>query len=381
MQRAARAHARLSSLVLPENLGLARDHVAPPSARPEGYEERYDRLTFFYDAIYVEGRRSICLVCPKLLNLKRLVKEGEFRVGGQLREAAVRQQSYRHDEIWIPAGGPSSTLSFSWKDFEADVRVNAQESGAFQNRRCGVIKSTNNDLAWIRDWVRYHVEVHGMDAVLFFDNDSDRYEPRQILESLDPIKGLESVRVLSVPRPFGPMGKPGVWAHHAKFLQVAVLNIGRIRFLSTCASVLSCDLDELVAPIPGSSIFEETEKSRLGFRVIAGNWVVTEPGHKGPIFHTDHRYRVRTAASCPGKYCVVPGGPLQSLYWDIHGIHHRKAPLGRSLKWLCSRPDLEFWHCRSLTDYWKPQRRLSLYESAEELELDRKAVETMRSAF
>jgi len=371
----------LSSLILPKNLGLARDYVAPPSARPDGYEESYDRLTFFYDAIYVESRRSICLVCPKLMNLNRLVKEGEFRVGGQLRKAVVRQRSDRYDEIWIPAEGPLPTLSFRWESFEADVRVNGQEPGAFQNRRCGLIKSRNNDLAWIRDWARYHIEVHDMDAILFFDNDSDRYEPRQIIETLDQIKGLESVRVLSVPLSYGPLGKPGAWAHRAKFLQVGLLNIGRIRFLSKCASVLSCDLDELVAPISGSSIFEETEKSRLGFRVIGGNWLVTEPGHKGPVSHADHRYRVRTAASCPRKYCVVPGGPLQSLYWDTHGIYHWKALLGRTLKWLCSRPDLEFWHCRSLTDYWKPHRRLSLYESAEELELDRRAVETMRSAF
>lgn len=94
-----------------------------------------------------------------------------------------------------------------------------------------------------------------MDAILFFDNDSDRYEPRQIIETLDQIKGLESVRVLSVPLPYGPLGKPGTWAHRAKFLQLGMLNIGRIRFLSMCASVLCCDLDELVAPIPGSSIF------------------------------------------------------------------------------------------------------------------------------
>lgn len=51
MQQGALAQPRLSSLVLPESLGLARDYVAPPNARPNGYEERYDRLTFFYDAI------------------------------------------------------------------------------------------------------------------------------------------------------------------------------------------------------------------------------------------------------------------------------------------------------------------------------------------
>lgn len=367
---------QLNSMVLPEAMNWVRDYVAPESSRPDGYERRYDRYTLFYDAIYVEKRDSVCLLCPKLMNFQSLLKQAEFRVDGQVGRVRIRERTGRHDEVWIRSPKRPSELSFSYRGFEIRVPISRQNHDLFRDRRCALLKSKNNDLDWIRDWARYHVSVHGLNAILFFDNGSDRYGLEDIEDVLRSVEGLDRFLVLGMGLPYGPLGKAGQWRHGAKFLSEGLLNIGRMRFLSAASSVLSCDVDELVAPIPGSNIFQETERARLGYRPLDGYWLVTSPDHSGPVQHRHHRYRIRGLDRCPRKYCIVPKGPLRSLNWEVHGVGGLR--LRQLLKRLARRPDFYFWHCRSLTNYWKPNRRLPLYESEEALELDEVAVSVMK---
>ena len=367
---------QLNTMVLPEAMNWARDYAAPESSRPEGYESAYDRYTLFYDAIYIKKKRSVCLICPKLMNLRELLQEAEIRLDDQVVGVRIRERSFRHDEIWIRSPKPPSELTFSYRDFKIRISVSEQEHDFFQGRRCALLKSKNNDLQWIQDWAQYHVSVHGLNGILFFDNASDQYGLDDIGKVLGAVDGLDRFLILGTDRPYGPLAKVGPLRHRAKFLQEGLLNIGRLRFLSTASSVLSCDLDELVAPIPGSNIFQETERTRLGYRSLDGHWLVTSPDHVGPVRHVHHRYRVRGLDRCARKYCIVPQGPLRRFNWEVHGV--AKLRFRRFLKILSRRPEIYFWHCRSLTTYWKPRRRLPLYQSKEALALDEVAVSAMK---
>ena len=367
---------QLNTMVLPEAMNWARDYAAPESSRPDGYESAYDRHTLFYDAIYIKKKRSVCLLCPKLMNFRKLLQEAEIRIDDEVMGIRIRERTVRHDEIWIHSPEPPRELTFSYRDFKLRIPISQPEDEIFRDRRCALLKSKNNDLQWIRDWTQYHVRVHGLNGILFFDNASDRYAIEDIENVLRSVDGLDRFLVLRTDRPYGPLAKVGPLRHRAKFLQEGLLNIGRIRFLSTASSVLSCDLDELVAPIPGSNIFQETERTRLGYRSLDGYWLVTSPDHVGPVRHAHHRYRVQGLDRCARKYCIVPRGPLRWLNWEVHGV--AKVRFRRILKGLSRRPEIYFWHCRSLTTYWKPRRRLPLYQSEDVLELDEVAVVAMK---
>ena len=66
--------------------------------------------------------------------------------------------------------------------------------------------SRNNDLRWIRDWVRFHVREHGADAVLFFDNGSTGYGPPEIEAALAGIGGVGRSVCVAAVFPYGPQG-------------------------------------------------------------------------------------------------------------------------------------------------------------------------------
>ena len=68
----------LNWLELPGSLGIERDRIVPMEFRNADYDEKYDFRTLFYDAIFVPQSRAICLICPKLLNLSAVVKDGLF---------------------------------------------------------------------------------------------------------------------------------------------------------------------------------------------------------------------------------------------------------------------------------------------------------------
>lgn len=77
--------------------------------------------------------------------------------------------------------------------------LGVQDRESFRGLRCAVLKSRNNDLAWVMDWAKYHVIVHGLEGLIFFDNGSDRYAVEDVSRTLLEVDILQTVRVLSAP--------------------------------------------------------------------------------------------------------------------------------------------------------------------------------------
>ncbi|MGB0498657.1 MAG: hypothetical protein ACPGID_09985, partial [Rubricella sp.] len=210
--------------------------------------ERYDRRTFFYDAIPSDGR--LTLVCPSLKpRLRRWLKGLAFRVDGSEHPIDPQRLTNRTDLIHLPApsAGPRE-LRLSIRDGEGgavfDARVPPPDV-RLRGRRALVTLSRNNRLEWIADWVRYHVEVQGADALVLFDNGSTDYDPEDIAAALDDIAGLGEAAIVPAPLPFGPVGNDRVTTT-ARFLQFSLLYIAKVRFLAEARGVLNCDIDELV---------------------------------------------------------------------------------------------------------------------------------------
>jgi hypothetical protein len=84
----------------------------------------------------------------------------------------------------------------------------------------------DNDLEWIEIWAAWHCEVHGVDAIIIFDNGSKRYGIVDIADALTGVAGLKTIGLVSWPFLYGPID-PAALTHPywPNFLQVASFSV------------------------------------------------------------------------------------------------------------------------------------------------------------
>jgi hypothetical protein len=342
--------ASLNAMILPSECGYRRDDYAPKEFQPEEYQSRYDARTLIYDAIHFPGLRRICLICPKLLNLEALIRTGTFSSSAGNHAISRIWRHKRYDEVWLKCSGSPDRLRFTHGDLALESGLSAQDKDTFAGLNCAVLKSRDNDLKWIHDWADYHVKVHGLQGLIFFDNDSSQYSPEDVERTLQSVSGLRQVVVISAPFSFGPFAL-GKHRHNSVFLQVALLNIARLRFFRKARAVLTTDLDELVAPTPEGSIFETTKRSLLGYTLFRGRWRDPAVFDAPSVRHADHFYRPGED-KCPAtKYCICPGGVFGLSHWEVHGA------VRGFLKDAMTSDRVHYWHCRRITTNWKSKRK------------------------
>lgn len=330
----------LASVVLPET--FRRAHVVPERRRAPGYDAGYDFHTLCYDAIAVPG--AVWLFAPKTNGFEPLLRTGLTLDGRPARVTRIRRFE-RYDIVELPWTGPAPRLGVAAGGWQAEVQVTAADRGTFEGLNCLMTLSKNNDLAWIADWVRFHVAEHGAEAVLFYDNGSRDYGAAEVAETLAAIPGLKAVRVLSAPFLYGPQAK-GRMKFRANFLQAALLNLSRWRFLAGARAVLQCDVDELIDRRGGAGIFDATVAARAQFVRVPGVWRFPDSGGRMPR-HRDHYLRGAEDKTCPPKYCIVPEGPMRGKSWATHGLHG--VWFGKRFV----REDYRFLHCYGISDFWK----------------------------
>lgn len=306
-------------------------------------------------------RKKVVLVAPFLRKtLTRIVRNATFeidqvecphvvtKVGGRTSQVEIDCQSTspkacRMFHPRLPALGP--------------LRINPCETRRFSGLNALVAVSKNNRLEWIQDWLKFHVALHGANSVVLFDNGSDRYRFRKLLRTIASVPGITEYAVLSAPFPFGPNGATRIH-HNARYFQLSMLHLAQSRFLRSANAVLSIDIDELVLPQNGLSVFDAVRSASQGFVSITGSWVYArEPADGGFVLHKDHKYRRRRRdRTMSPKWCVDPMGPLRGKYWRLHGIADATRDHSQGFRFL---------HCRQITTNWDYARN---FESAGNLE-------------
>lgn len=335
----------LASIILPEALGLRRDRVVPERFRTEAFDPGYDFTTLVYDAACIEGR-GVWLFCPKLCNLERPLRRAVIEIDGAPARIRRIRRFERHDIVEIPCPTPARRMRLVLEGWESETEISPDESARFAGRNCLLTLSRNNELRWIRDWVVHHVRGHGADALLFYDNGSEAYGAAEIRAALAGIDGLAEIRILRVPFLYGPQASRRM-KFTANFLQAALLNLARWRFLDRASAVLSCDVDEMVFGTGGRTIFEATRAARSGFVRFRGRWRYPDSAPGETPLHRDHYLRGPAESLCPPKYCIVPGGPMRGRAWATHSL--RGTPFGRRFV----TREFFFLHCFGISDFWK----------------------------
>lgn len=304
-----------------------------PDLRQDGYGERFDELTLFYD-VYRTDIDVVELIGPPLLNLGEGLRPLDLRGAGRRFARCLRSEEkdrlHRHRIEGVPQEVSRLRMSCPLGSFRLEVGTDL--SPHFAGRRVLVTQSRNNPLTWISQWVLHHVRAHGIDAVILYDNSSSAYGIDDIREVLRGCAGLAVFAVVPWPYPFGPTGGPdSVW--DSDYGQHGAWEHAYRRLARAASTITFGDIDELIiGPPPG--VPQRALASPTGVCSYKRRPVLAVPSSPRSPTGSERRYADygRFEPEAPlltPKYTVRPSvlGPAhQLMVHRVDGISYEDEP-------------------------------------------------------
>jgi hypothetical protein len=345
-------------LVVPPESGVSREMTRPPQFRGADFAEHFDHSTLFYDLVdFSDAHGSgLLFIGPPLLNFH------EYLIRGRIDADPLKQRMFRYYardrccDVWIRAKvGRPVRMEFDFGVYHLTPQSTGHE--LYRGKRVLYTLSKDNELAWIIDWIQFHAANQGADAALIYDNGSARYSCQHLEESLRATFPRLAVNVVSWPFKYGPGGFSRTSWWDSDFCQAAAFQDARFRFLHSAASVLNCDVDELVVSEGGGSIFSAAERSSDGYVAFYGSWIsnaITSTLDRSmapaSLRHCQFCHLEQSGArACPTKWCVVPTRCRLADQWRTHSVTGK--PIGTS-----ESSKFSYRHFRSISTNWKYQR-------------------------
>ena len=343
-------------------VGWRRDSTRPAELRDANFDEEHDGTTLFYDAFW--SGSEVLLLGPPLNNLTSTMQDLRVVALPSGTPCTFRTRTLElHQQLWVSAPAGTSCLVLSTGMGEIIVAVKPRRASPLAGRRVLCTMSKDNELVWIEDWVRFHRDLHGADAVLVYDNASTAYAAELLQERLSALAGIAVAQVVTWPYRYGPQGfqKLGYW--DSTYSQPGVFEHARWSLLAEARSVMNGDVDEVVHSRNGARLFEAVEASRFGVLRYNGLWMPTTdrsrvsadqpPRYRDFEHHLDPkidwtRRPPRRSFSSP-KWAVVPSRCPPRAQWQVHRV--KRWPAAAVIT-----PTFSYRHYRRLSNGWKYDR-------------------------
>jgi hypothetical protein len=363
-----------SSWSLAESAGYHREAARPRHLRPADFAALFDAQTVFYDCVRLSPSQ-VMLIGPPLVRFAGIldsltinaVPGGEacrYRVEHKATTAFGNRKTHNLCRVVVDVPATAAALHVRCKAGDVQMAIEPNAGEHFRGHRVLLTLSRNNDPAWICDWMRFHRDLQGADAVLLYDNGSTAYRLPALLEAMSKVAGFARITVVAWPYKYGPQGLGrGTW--DSAFCQNGALEDARWRFLGEASAVLSCDIDELVLS-PRGSVFAAATASAAGYVRFAGRWVNPRPqaGNAQNAVslprHVDSTQQVMPRLTwrrlvpkdinlSPPKWAVVPGRCPPEAHWSVHEIVGMRTQTMK-LTTACYR------HFQNISTHWKKTR-------------------------
>lgn len=338
----------LSSLILPADAGYRRDAPKRTVIKADRFWDRYDSRTLIYDCYFDADLRTLTFLLPRSFNFADLIKRAVFRADGQILPKPKWRKWRHHETLTFKAVQAPQSVTIQINDMTLTAPVNTVDRG-LDGLNTIYTLSRDNDLKWISDWVQFHVTHHDLQAVVLFDNGSTAYDPTEIDVLLSSITGIKAVRVIKADLPHGPLNSDCAHRSEAKFLQVAMLNLARDRFMARSRAMLHLDIDEMLVSTTGENIFDATVNDRWGHLTFPGIWHYPSPA-TADVTHGSHRHIRAGDTLCPTKFALNPQGIFGRAALQVHSLER----INRKFRFAPAR----FWfmHCHGISTSWKYAR-------------------------
>ncbi len=342
--------ALIKKIISPNPISIQGELRTPPRSKDEmerDYMDNFDASTMWYDVFSFEN--TVIALGPPLMNQWPKIMKSSIYAGTNILNRIPEDFEIRGKNkcYWLSIKSNADKLKLITSDGEYDIDVSGNETESFRDRRVLLVKSKNNKLNWVKDWVMHHVKRHKADAILFYDNQSTDYTSEDILEMISAIDGIHTAIVVKWDFPYGVNGfATNLW--DSDYSQYCILEHARRRFLYNAKSVLSCDIDELIITENNASIFEMCENSETGYLKFEGKWIecCDQNISADNITHFDHKYIVKNSV-CPTKWVVVPSMCTEDMQWRVHDVSNMIASPSEKITFL---------HFKCISVSWKYKR-------------------------
>ncbi len=263
------------------------------------------------------------------------------------------------------------------------------ETGLFAGLDTGFAERNGQPAEIVLDWLRYHVETHGMNAALILDRARPGSDPRFaefLRHGAAGIAGLKRLVLLDAPVPLGRNGLPGEshpfcapdapgkgrmeippsdpWA--APLGETVIYELVRSRFLALARTVMNIDVSDILAPpeAGGRTLFERVCESPGGVIALEGRHAYPWRLRKGRAAAFGDHHLVRfDSRSTRRRWCIAPARLPEGAIWRMLRVTGAPAP-GAAIR---------FWRCMALRHPGVPVSRIvpksSLVEDPELLSL------------
>lgn len=320
--------------------------MAAPEDIGADYHATYDHKTLFYDCFHTAENNYLELLGPPMLNLGPLVQG--VSVNGKAVEVSEISR-HKLDRLRVRRfDGDASEVSLSLDlgPLGVETMVPHARETAFNDRRVLLTMFRYEPAAWVADWARYHVAVHGADAVLIYANFVEPAVIRELCRELEGVKGLACFAVLTWDYPYGPVAdtaftsgvprwSPRRWK--SCFCQTGMFEHARLRFLGRARAVLNMDVDELAVTDSGASVFDLLEQSQAPVFMLREQQVGgTSEELFMPVTERRHRHfsRLLPPAKKPAsKWVLAPGRLGEEAQWMTHQVLSAQAAEGAPTAW------------------------------------------------
>lgn len=352
-------------VLLPDFTDARREPTRPVEFRGANFDRQFDSTTLLYDAVDVGGA-EVVLLAPPFFNLAGRMAATRFVSDGARCDSRIRTHD-RHTQVWLTARGRRD-IRATGPLGDIAIAVSPDDSDKFRGRRVIFTMSRDNPIEWILDWVRFNRDIHGADAVLFYDNGSTAYDGATLSAALKSVPGIACSVVVEWPFRYGPQGANIRDFWDSDFCQLGAWEHARWRFLRHARSAMNSDVDELVLANDGRSVFEAAENSWTGLVRYRGRWIIGVEGQAADraadmlprhrdfsiLMPPDYRFSWlrgrRDVNRCLAKWTVVPAKCPRHVQWHVHSI----ASWWPS--YLPPSRNFSFSHFREIGSNWKYQR-------------------------
>lgn len=352
----------LNSITLPSDSRVLRDFRKPLSSAQqklylEGKLGSYDTHTLFYDIFFSVDGKEIIGLAPPALNLNNLFKDMKVFVSDKQIDMSLY---FSHKKVDIY----KAVLKHPEIHQEVDIKILLNDGSAYEfvlkkstplAGKSLVTIQKNNQIRWIRDWIKYYKYSIGIENIFIYDNNSD-YQ-----DSLQHELG-EDATVIPWNFPFGVNSRSG-----NKFCQVGALNHFKYKYGWDCKTILNFDIDELLKV---NTLDFMKPSQLLRFNSFCVPFI--KPATADYSF-IDFNKRSTSVVNGGHKYCAP--GNLKGVM-DVHAFDllpkwwHRLVPTALLKGPVLPVSEAYFLHYYGISTNWKNGERMKDFVGDEKALLD-----------
>ncbi len=251
---------RPNPIRVPDSTEVVRQ-IVPETPFTEQEKKRIDTRTLFYDVFKDPHSRQLRAVGPLWFNLKRELMPMQIRVNGKrlnYRLVEIERVAFLETEDMPEDVISGAAVEFRFSTFSATVDLNwtAVEAELRNHAHLKLTMSTlqkENPFEWIKDWLQWHVRLHGVQRLILYDNGSTDRDA--LVDRLPELEGDAAIVFVDWPYRYG------VPPH--EYAQQGSLNHTRLAFPVRGSYCVNLDIDEYLVKRSSGSLVHYLS-SRLG---------------------------------------------------------------------------------------------------------------------